>query len=57
MSVLRVGKEIEIHSAQGAPIARLRARFGFLDNAPTPARPPRVAAELKLLDPPANVSP
>lgn len=62
MSVVRVGKEIAGHgppSAQDAPLARLRARFGFRDEPPTPAPsiPPRVAAELKLSEPPTDVSP
>ena len=59
---VRVGKEVGIHSphsAQGAPIARLRAKFGFLDESPTPApsMPPRVAGEPKLHERPPDVSP
>ena len=47
---VRVGKEIGTHSphsAHGAPIDRLRARFGFLDELPTPApsTPPRASTE------------
>jgi hypothetical protein len=50
MSVDRVRKEVGIHSghsAQGAPIVRLRARFGLL--APLPS--PLVVAECKRQEP------
>lgn len=52
-----VRKEVEIHSvhsAHGAPIARLRSRFGF----PPPAEPtPPAPSAPTQPDPPADVSP
>ena len=62
MSVDGVRKKIGMdsaHSAQGAPMARLRARFGFPNDAPAlaPAPPPRVSAVPERLEPPPEVSP